>query len=245
MPHHPGPLYEVDTPVRQHRDLRAAARSRKRGRDQYHKYIKYTEVNRGQQTAAHFTCDAEHIFGTWPIWPALIEECDSVDRLSKRQFYSMALVGQRCRHHGPCPLKRMKDQKKWVEYKRGSNYAKEQARKWTQCTDDVLPPNWRWYPDPDSVAKGCDGDLICVEGWCTCPEENGLTMADIVASRGTCIVFNDKTAMGDDTDSVVSANTEDWSEVGSIASWDDFMDVKTVDGCFCEDESEWSEVEVE
>jgi hypothetical protein len=249
MPRRPGPYYEVDTPTRQHRDLRAAARSRKLGRDKYHKYVKYTAVDRGQANVFHYRSDDVNEFSYFPTWPAVVEEKCAVDRLSKRDFYMLARDGIQCRHHKPCGIKKDSRHKREVMFRRGSKYAKEQAFKWTKAEKrSESSPWWRWAADPWLFADH-PMDLVHLPSWCYDPECDycpvGVTMKDIVASRGACFVFNDRTKVANDVQSVGPAYNEDWSDVGSIASWDDFVDIMAVEDCSCHDESEWSEVEVE
>lgn len=234
MPHHPGPFYEVDTAVRQHRDNRASAMSRKRGRDQYHKYIKYSNVNRGQANVPHFNLK-ELTEDNWgprlPAWPINFDGCEILEPMPKRQFYILARDAKRCRHHGACPAKRWNLEN--VIFKRGSKFAKVEALKWMKSQNDF--ESWRSLSNEDMGAE-CPTCSMSNSNMCDCDHDEYLTMEDIIAGYRSKFQHHDCT---DDSASVVTANADDWSEVESIASWDDFVDV--AEGSREDVMSEWSD----
>jgi hypothetical protein len=228
-----GPFYEVDAPVREYRDSRSGSISRKRGRAQWHKYMKYQDVDRKQANQPHYSAPMDEFFIWVPKWPANIEECPVIDKLPKRKFYEMTVMAANFKPCTCCSKKSEKWDRKEVEFRRGSRWAREQALKWTKSADGIVPHWWRWAAD---TLADCPRGLIHLSDWCPCDDyQPDVDMTDIVASRGACFVFRGLANAGGDTDSVVSAYSDDWSEVGSIASWDDYT---VIDGNFVEDESE-------
>jgi hypothetical protein len=237
-----GPSYDVEASFSQHRDLRSNAVDRKRGRDQYHKYIKYKAVNRGQATEPHYETTDTTNFSWGVTWPARLEECTVIDKLPKRKFYELGLKAIR----GPvCCCCRPYNKGKWRNGEFGveTRWAKAQCMRWVKEDLGVLTGTFMndsmWDFEDEFICESPDCD------YCARKDAYAPEMADIIAASGPCYVVRDMTHDGDDTDSIVSAYTDDWSEVESIASWDDYMDVRGVEGCGTEDDGDWSEVEAE
>jgi hypothetical protein len=234
--------YAVEPSFAQHRDLRSDAISIKRDRDRNHKYFKYKAVNRGQATEPHYETTDTTNYDWGVTWPARLEECTVINKLPKRKFYELALKAVR----GPqCCCCRPYNKGKWRNGEFGveTRWAKAQCMRWVKEDLGVLTGTFM-----NDAIFDYEDQFICVDpdcGYCTREEDYVLEMADIIASSGPCYVVRDMTNNGDDADSVVSAYTDDWSEVESIASWDDYMDVRGLDGCGTEDDGDWSEVEVE
>jgi hypothetical protein len=225
----PGPYYEIDTPSRTYGDLRSNARSRKRGRDNYHKYAKYTTVNRGQRTLPHF----ESLTHRWSEfrWPADFAECD-VAPLPPREYWEMARRALRCDHHHSCPNKKDYWQIRWVEHKRGSLEARRAAREWQKTGEEpvirALHKN-AWITECDYLENSVH------------TEHEDLVLYQSLASlQPVCSMVNETPVAADDEDAEYGSCANGLALADSFDAWD-LEDFVLVDG---DDESDtdWTDL---